>query len=182
MRMPIATAHFALVSLAAPIISVARPVAAQSSRLVVADGGRVFATPNMRAFEERRAAGFGHFVSDSVLRAAAGKRLSHVLMANVPSLFFGAGGSGAEFLISSRVCGAGISCSSPRCYVRVFIDGAETFDGTTSMRDLTGVDISHMRPEDFSGIEYYSGAAGLPAKYVGQNADCGTLLMWSREP
>jgi hypothetical protein len=32
-----------------------------------------------------------------------------------------------------------------------------------------------------SGIEYYAGPAGVPARFAGVNSDCGTLLFWSRD-
>jgi hypothetical protein len=107
--------------------------------------------------------------------------LSHLLAQYVPSIIFGIGASGGEYPVSSRVCSGGLACAAPRCYARVFLDGMLTFDGTPQMRDVEGIDFSHLRTEDLSGVEYYSGSAGLPAKYAGQNADCGTFLLWSRE-
>jgi hypothetical protein len=135
----------------------------------------------LQGFEARRQAGFGHFITDSVLRAASGVRLSHVLARHVPSLIFGSGASDGEFPVSSRVCGGGLACAAPRCYVRVYVDGTLTFDGTPRMRDVEGVDFSRLRTEDFSGMEYYSSSAGLPSQFAGQNTECGTLMLWSRE-
>jgi len=108
-------------------------------------------------------------------------RLANLLEQHIPSIMFGSNNLNGEFPISTRVCGGGLACAAPRCYVRVFMDGTLTFDGSPRLRDLEGVDVSHLRTQDFSGIEYYSSAAGLPAQYAGQNTDCGTLLLWSRE-
>ncbi len=155
-------------------------VAAQSAQVIAPDAHH-FLSPGMQGFEMRRQFGFGHFITDSALRAAPGMRLSNLLERHIPSLMFGTNGVAGEFPISTRVCAGGLSCAAPRCYVRVFVDGMLTFDGTPRMRDIAGVDVAHLRPQDFSGIEYYAGASGLPAQYSGQNSDCGTLLFWSRE-
>lgn len=162
------------------LVSSTRVLGAQDAK-VVADAGHTYLSPGLRGFEARRQAGFGHFITDSVLRAASGSRLSLLITRHVPSLTLGTGPVGGEFPISSRVCGDAINCSSPRCYARVFVDGSLVFDGTTRLRDVEGVDFSHLRPEDFSGIEFYSSAAGLPSQYAGRNTDCGTFLFWSRE-
>jgi len=63
-----------------------------------------------------------------------------------------------------------------------FTDGTPVFDGSTQQRNAQGVSLSTFRPEDLSGIEYYAGPSGVPARYTGMNADCGTLLFWTREP
>jgi hypothetical protein len=153
---------------------------AQSAQVVVPDAHR-FLSPGLQGFEVRRHYGFGHFITDSTLRAASGMRLANLLKQHIPSLIFGSNGIAGEFPISTRVCAGGLACAAPRCYVRVYLDGTQTFDGTPRMRDVEGVDISHLRTSDFSGIEYYSSASGLPAQYGGQNSDCGTLLLWFRE-
>ena len=161
-------------------VSVAPALAAQTSQMSVVDEHR-YLSPGMQGFERRREAGFGHFITDSMLRAAEGARLANLLEQHIPSLILGSNPVAGEFPISSRICAGGLSCSTPRCYVRVYLDGTLMFDGTPGMRDMAGVDVSHLRTQDYSGIEYYSGAGGLPAQYTGPNADCGTLMFWSRE-
>lgn len=163
------------------LASFTHTLGAQDARVAVADAGRAYLSPGMKGFEARRQAGFGHFITDSALRAAPNVRLSHLLARYVPTVFYGTGAADGEYPISSRVCNTGIMCTAPRCYVRVFVDGSLIFDGNPRMRDVEGVDLSRLRTEDFSGVEFYSNAAGLPAQYAGYNADCGTLLFWSRE-
>jgi hypothetical protein len=170
----------AVVAGALTSVVVAPAVAAQSAQAVVADAHR-FVTPGMQGFEVRRHSGFGHFITDSTLRATSDTRLSNLLEQHIPGIVFGSGEVAGKFPISTRVC-AGVSCAAPHCYVRVYVDGTLTFDGTPGMRDVEGVDVSHLRTQDFSGVEYYSSMSGLPAQYGGQNSDCGTLLLWSREP
>jgi hypothetical protein len=140
--------------------------------------GRSFSSA-LQGFEARRLRGVGKFISDSALRDANGVRLSQLLVQRA-GITLGPGRFGGEFPVSSRMC-RGDRCSEPRCYIRVFTDGVLVFDGTPDRRDAQGFDTLRLRTEDFSGIEYYSGAAGIPPAFGGANTDCGTLLFWSRE-
>lgn len=157
----------------------ARVGTAQNSQVSLADAGHKFLSPLMQGFEDRRKAGIGQFITDSALRAASGSRLSQLLVQHMPGMVIGNGGSFGEYPISSRVC-SGMSCSTPRCYVRMYIDGMLVFDGTPQQRNAQGIDLSTFKPNDLSGIEYYAGPSGLPARFAGFNSDCGTLLFWSR--
>jgi len=165
---------FSLVSLCA------RAGAAQNSQVTLADAGHKFLSPVMQGFEDRRKAGIGQFITDSALRATSGSRLSRLLIKHMPGLSIGGDGSFGEYPISSRVC-SGMSCSTPRCYVRIYFDGTLAFDGTPQQRNARGVDLATFKPDDLSGIEYYAGPSGLPARFAGFNSDCGTLLIWSRD-
>jgi len=158
----------------------ARAGAAQNSQVSLADAGHKFLSPVMQGFEDRRKAGIGQFITDSTLRAASGSRLSQLLVQHMPGIVVGNGGAFGEFPISSRVCG-GMSCSTPRCYVRIYFDGMLAFDGTPQQRNTQGIDLSIFKPGDLSGIEYYAGPSGLPARFAGLNSDCGTLVFWSRD-
>ena len=158
----------------------ARAGTAQNSQVSLADASHKFLSPGMQGFEARRKTGIGQFITDSTLRAASGSRLSQLLVMHMPGIVIGNGGSYGEFPISSRVC-SGISCSTPRCYVRMYIDGMLAFDGTNEQRNSHGIELSTFKPEDLSGIEYYAGPSGLPARFAGMNSECGTLLFWSRD-
>jgi hypothetical protein len=153
---------------------------AQNSQVSLAEASHKFLSPAMQGFEDRRKAGIGQFITDSALRAASGSRLSQLLVQHMPGIVIGNGGSYGEFPISSRVC-SGISCSTPRCYVRMYIDGMLVFDGAPLQRNSQGVELSTFKPDDLSGVEYYAGPAGLPARFAGFNSECGTLLFWSRD-
>jgi hypothetical protein len=153
---------------------------AQNSQVSLAEANHRFVSPGMQGFEARRKTGIGQFITDSTLRAASGSRLSQLLVMHRPGIVIGNGGSYGELPISSRVC-SGISCNTPRCYVRMYIDGMLAFDGTNEQRNSHGIELSTFKPEDLSGIEYYAGPSGLPARFAGMNSDCGTLLFWSRD-
>ena len=171
----------AVVALAMAPTLLARPLAAQNSQVALTDGGRRFLSPGMQGFELRRKSALGQFITDSTLRASSGVRLSHLIVQHMPSIRFPINGFAEEYPVSSRVCGGGVGCATPRCYVRIYLDGTLVFNGSPGLRNAEGVDLSHLRPEDFSGIEYYASMGGLPAQFTGTNPDCGTLLFWSRE-
>ena len=158
----------------------AHPAASQSAQVSLADATPKVLSPSMQGFEARRKAGIGQFITDSTLRASSQSRLSMLLMQHVPGIVIGNGGSWGDFPISSRVC-SGISCSTPRCYVRIYLDGMLAFDGSPQQRNAQGIDLSTFKPTDLSGIEYYSGPSGLPARFASMNSECGTLLFWSRD-
>jgi hypothetical protein len=35
-------------------------------------------------------------------------------------------------------------------------------------------------PATLEGVEYYTGAAQIPAKYTRVNQECGVLVLWTR--
>jgi hypothetical protein len=158
----------------------AHPGAAQNAQVSLADASAKVLSPQMQGFEFRRKAGIGQFITDSTLRASSQSRLSQLLVTHVLGIGIAHGGSYGDFPVSSRVC-SGNSCSAPKCYVRMYLDGTLVFDGSPQQRNAQGVDLSTFHPNDLSGIEYYAGPSGLPARFSGNNADCGTLLFWSRD-
>lgn len=170
-------------TLAGPLVPSVHALHAQgASQVARGDGaGRQYLSAGLRGFEVRRHAGFGHFITDSILRASEGQRLAHVMSTHIPSLIFGLGGVGGEYPVSSRVCGGGFACAAPRCYARVFVDGSLLYDGSPGRRDVEGFDVARSRTEDWSAIEFYDGPGGLPAQFAGDRAECGTMLLWSRE-
>ncbi len=170
----------ALVGGALVSATLAPALRAQSSAIAVAEM-RPLLSQGLQGFELRQHSGYGTFISDSALRASEHLRLATLLEQHIPSLAFATDGHTGEFPVSSRVCNGGMACSAPRCYVRIYLDGTLLYDGTPEMRAAQGIDVSHMRPQDFSGIEFHASTAGLPAQYGGPNADCGTLMFWSRE-
>ncbi len=158
----------------------ASTLAAQSSQIAVVEAHPLLSR-GLEGFELRERSGFGTFISDSVLRASEHLRLVTLLQQHIPSLVITRNGVAGEFPVSSRVCNGGMACSAPRCYMRIILDGTLLFDGTPQLRDAQGVDLGHLRPQDFSGVEFHASSASLPAQFGGPNADCGTLLFWSRE-
>ena len=66
----------------------------------------------------------------------------------------------------------------PACFMDVYIDGALAFDSRHSENGL--LDVNTIPPEHIEGIEVYSSAAQIPAKYNRTGNNCGVLLIWLR--
>lgn len=147
-------------------------------------------------FAERRAMGIGTFIDSTQLRLRDDRRVSDVLreLTKVrfkeyrdPSM------STPELrAISPTKMGTPdaayptasgqplVVLGAPACWVSVFLNGS-----TIYRSDAIGTG----RPPDFSrdfsvasleAIEYYQGAAEVPAQFGGSNANCGALVLWTR--
>jgi Carboxypeptidase regulatory-like domain len=145
--------------------------------------GRKFVSPGLQAFEERRLAHQGgYFVSDSLLRANEMRRLGEVL-SNIPGVVR-IPARGATYLAAARSSGDGgpIFQSKPNtpCFVSVYIDGAKLFQAPSTSTNPPP-DFNLLPASEFSGAEYYSGAASMPPQFNQTGSSCGTLLLWTRE-
>lgn len=149
--------------------------------------------PALRAFEERRAAGLGYFVPDSVLRLESTRTLANVIRSHVPSVDV------SEVLDPRHPQRAWVVTSrrtSPPCPVDVYLDGlpqslnasiaqARAVGGTTSRgggQGRTGdiVNVNQFQATDLAGVEYHN-IGDVPAEFNRTAGGCGVLLLWTRE-
>ncbi len=141
-----------------------------------------YISPALRAFEERRARGFGHFISEETLRKNDDKMLNSVILSQIAGVYL-VRVSGAIYLASGRKQAPGpVFLNADRmitCWVTVYIDGARIWDYSQPL--ATRPDFSRLSVRDFAGVEYHAGGATLPAGYSPVNSDCGVLLLWTRE-
>ena len=142
--------------------------------------------PIIAEFEERRLAGFGHFITRVELERQENRRISDIL-ARVPGLTVKRGTGGYAWIASSR---GNIKLQGdprpsaldlqrgarPACYSNVYVDGAIVY--SSGMGDL--FDINQIGPNQIEAIEYYSGAAQIPARFNRTNSACGVLVVWTR--
>jgi hypothetical protein len=151
-------------------------------------------SPAMRAFEQHRLAGFGHFITPAELRKLDDRKLAEILR-GVPGTtvydyrsfrFLGAG-RGLSSIPDPRSRGASPgmqhaivsdSRSPVACWVQVFLNGLRMY---TPNSGFDVPDIAELEGKDFEAIEYYGGPAATPAEYGGSGATCGTLVLWNRE-
>jgi hypothetical protein len=101
---------------------------------------------------------------------------------------------------SPRASGIGsdvvMNRAAPRvggCPVQVFLDGIRINRSNTPVverdsldEDLIpldeGIAIDDLAdPAELEGIEVYYGLAGVPAEFMGPDARCGTVAVWTRE-
>ncbi|MGQ0642899.1 MAG: hypothetical protein ACT4P6_19305 [Gemmatimonadaceae bacterium] len=104
-------------------------------------------------------------------------RMAPYVLAGAP-----AGGGGA----GSAPAGGAFSRTAPRptqCYPDVYLDGALVYSSGLEMdRDAGDVrfDVNLIDPAQVSAIEFYGGAAQMPAQFNRTGAACGALLIWTK--
>jgi hypothetical protein len=151
------------------------------SRVTILDSVKVKATvlardEGMRTFEENRKLGLGTFVTQADLDKANGRSLSQ-MMVMFPSLTIGIDprtgkykasmiGRGPKSIGPSR--GGGAAATS--CPL-VFVDGVMDRD----------YDLNEFPPSAVAGIEYYKGAAQVPAEYARMGSVCGVIAIHLRK-
>ena len=145
-------------------------------------------------FAERQKMGTGHFITrDQLVKAEGGMRRTGDIISLVPGVTVKRG-SNKIWIASGRAVGTGCAfCSMsaaaldradfaagarPACFMDVYLDGAMVFDSRHPGNGL--FDVNTIQPEMISGIEVYTSAAQIPAKYNRTGSGCGVLLIWTR--
>jgi hypothetical protein len=152
-------------------VVVLEPSPVEVDGLVVVGGRRV--PPRMEPFERRRLRPMGsaRFMDREELERHANRDLRDVIRTFsgaqiTPSTY-------SAFLSSNRSQAAGALRGPPRpCYAQVFMDGVR----------LNGpIDLNSLRVLDLEAVEYYPGPASTPPEFRTQTAQCGTLVLWTRD-
>jgi len=145
-------------------------------------------------FMERQKAGNGKFITrDQLAKAEGGVRQTGDLISVVPGVRVRRGNN-QIWVASGRAVNTGrcVFCSNagainqvdyaagarPACYLDVYLDGTLVFDSSKSQFGL--FDVNSLRPEMIEGIEVYTSASQIPAKYNRTAGGCGVLLIWTR--
>ena len=139
-----------------------RRVVTDLDTVVVAD--KTGLSPIEREFEDRRRAGFGHFLTQDQIEKLNFINLTDVLM-TVPSVSASMTNMRDPFL---------------KCRYQFILDGVPLF----SAKDTAVLP----RPSEVFGIEVYSGPATIPLQFKvkGPNANphsgsfCGVILVWTK--
>jgi TonB family protein len=131
---------------------------------VVVDGGRARPTGRLRAFNERRARGQGHFFT-----AADIDRRNPSLVTDLLRMIPGVRitRQGAQSIVTFR---------GQRCTPLIWLDGAPATAGY--------LDPDIFSPGSLAGIEVYAGPATVPPElmWVRGKGACGVIALWSRVP
>ena len=138
-----------------------------------------YISPGLQAFEERRKEGFGHFVTEDVLRKNDHSTMLNVVLGYIPGL---AKNPKTGYVGSMRKCGDGpviLGCGRTTMYCppTLYIDGVLSYDAPNG---TVQPDFSRMSVMEYAAVEYYS-TSTTPAQYNRSSAGCGTLLLWTRE-
>ena len=115
----------------------------------------------MTEFEDRRKAGFGHFLTRDDIEKRNAVFTSSLLW-GIPSVTVEKGG-------------VAFNTRPGSCAFQVFLDGV-ALPKSTKLDDL-------LTPKELAGIEVYLGPATVPLQYktTGGGGRCGVILLWTRD-
>lgn len=145
----------------------------------------------LKAFQARRYAhSGGKFLQAPELDSARGRNLSDVIRSSLASAtIVSYARTGAELMASKRGIATIMQLPradptddrSPRaCFSQVYLDGVKIYSPTVS-GGTAAPDMRRFRPETFAAVEYYSGPAVTPPEFGGTGAECGTIVLWTRD-
>jgi hypothetical protein len=122
---------------------------------------------DLGGFEQRRKAGFGHFITREQIVERDPLLLSDMVRM-IPGAKLLPAGFGRSQLRFSRAQGA------RDCPPTYFLDGVMA----------TGFNIDDIMPVDVEAVEFYSGISTLPAQFAKARSTitCGTVVIWTRIP
>ena len=161
-------------------------------RVVTAPEARVPA--KLVEFSERQKMGIGHFINrDALAKAEGGLRQTGDVLSLVPGVVVRRGSnkiwvaSGRAPTVKCAFCVFTVdqlnafdraAGARPACFMDVYLDGSLVYDSKHPENGL--FDVNTIPPEHIAGIEVFSSAAQVPAKYNRTGGGCGVLLIWTR--
>jgi hypothetical protein len=138
--------------------------------VVTKDSAPVFLPPAMRAFEERRKAGFGRFITEAELRKNDSRTMTNVVRQSGAPVSCSRRSPIQCFVVNARSGGSG-------CALDVYVDGVLQPSGSPA---FDGRDLEKIRVDEIGAVEIYAGTANVPAEYNRTSKDCGVMLLWTR--
>ncbi|MEO8878830.1 MAG: carboxypeptidase regulatory-like domain-containing protein [Gemmatimonadaceae bacterium] len=115
-------------------------------------------------FDQRAKRGLGSFITrDDIEKRQS--ILTTDLFRTVPGL--NVAFDGTNYTVQSARSG------NKSCPMQWYLDGAP-FDNSDNSLDQM------IRPDDIEAIEVYKSASEVPVQFQGQNASCGTILVWTK--
>ncbi len=158
---------------------------------------RKYISAGLQGFEERRAQGFGHFITDSILRLEDGQSLASILKGHMTGLRI-IPWQGDDYVVTTHavinhsvISGRGRAEAATtftatdgrrypdECYVTVFVDGTLRYDKKMSQLEPP-LSLGSLFVSELGGVEYYAGSATVPMQFQSKSG-CGSLVIWTRE-
>lgn len=171
-----------------PVTVMLKPTVRELEKVVTNDSAPKYISPGLQAFEERRKAGGGYFITEQEIRKWDHGPITNVLR-QIPNVaIICARGNG---MVSTN-CHPSTKRSTGKyalgkgsglgdCPVDIYLDGSVYYtmiDGASTSGDN---DVQKLATTQFAAIEFYSGGARIPAQYNKTGSSCGVLLLWTRE-
>ena len=168
----------------------------------VVEGAEERPPAKLLEFFERQKTGTGKFITrEQLAKAEGGLRTTGDVISTVPGVIAKRGSNKIWIANRTGVMGCvqdrkGPAVTNPRCeivlnyadfiagarpacFMDVYLDGAMVFNTRATENGL--FDINQIPPEHIAGIEVYTSAAQVPAKYYRTGTVfCGVLLVWTR--
>jgi hypothetical protein len=124
----------------------------------------------MALFEQRRARGGGAFITRADIEKRRPNKLSEMLRSVAGVSLKTNSSAGQQPVIQIERSSSGIANGT--CEVQLYVDGHPYPRGS----------IDDFPPETVEGIEVYRGGSELPVELRAQNAGCGAIGIWTRDP
>jgi len=124
----------------------------------------------MAGFEERRARGGGAFITRADIEKRRPSKLSEMLRGVAGVSIKSNASAGQQPVVEIERSSSSISNGT--CEVQLYVDGHPYPRGN----------IDDFPPETVQGVEIYRGGSELPAELRAQNAGCGAIGIWTRDP
>jgi hypothetical protein len=137
------------------------PTVLAKIKVIAPDTARSLYVDNITRFEERRAQGFGRYITAGELQAARERDLTTVLH-TIPDLRMFRLPNGATVAASAE--------SGRRCMAQVYLDGVKI---------SAPFDINTLTPASLRGIEFYA-TGNTPSDYMASPGFCGVLIFWTK--
>lgn len=129
---------------------------------VVVTGARTKAQTDYNGFLERKKNGFGKYFTEEDIEQRNPFVMTD-LMRMTPGMQVSPNGSFGYVMRGRGGCTPG-----------VFVDGTRVMQGADEVDAM-------VRPQDVSGVEVYTGSAGIPPQYGGlAGGNCGAVLIWTK--
>lgn len=158
----------------APLTILLTSVTTTLPTVVTTDSARVYISPALRGFEERRKQHFGHFITEAELRKNDNRRMT-ALVRQFPNVRIICPRTGRRlgecFAATNRQLSRHAILGGSPCVIDLYIDGVRSTDD----------DLEKLNVNLFAGVEFYSGAATIPPQFNGTGSACGVIALWTRE-
>ncbi len=154
--------------------------------VVTNDSAPHYISPGLRAFEERRAAGGGYFITEKEIRKWDAGPMTNVVRL-IPGINIkcarGNGMVSTDCHASTMRAGGTHALMDGDCPVDIYMDGTLYYSHANSMGAgfEPDRDLQKLPATQYAAVEFYSGGARIPAQYNKTGSSCGVLLLWTRE-
>lgn len=139
----------------------------------------VEASEGRSTFDRHRSSNTGGaFVDRVALDAREGQPLSSVLRLMAPGVRTQRLSTGGSALVSARDLASVGGRRS--CFAQVYVDGVKIFGQSQLAPSSPPPSIDSYAVNTLEGVEVYNGPATTPHEYSGPDAECGTIVLWTR--